>query len=206
VIRQTTAVRDLPDFKDRRVVQPRTVASFATQLAGQLANPAPGNGAGGTRRSSSPTIRPGYAQSRAALDPADLIGADALSDARNAIVDRAESLLGIPYVWGGDSPRGYDCSSWLSKVWGVSRHTTDSLSKVADPITKDDLQAGDAMNLPTWKDPSGHGHVRMFDRWADPSKQTMWVYEETADTGNSVHRVIPYDARYQPMRLRGLAD
>ena len=129
---------------------------------------------------------------------------DDLDPKRGAILDRADKLLGVPYVWGGDSPKGLDCSSYVSRAWGVSRHTTDNLSQVADPIAKADLQAGDAMNLPTWKDPHGYGHVRLFDRWADGAKTKMWVYEETGDTGNSVHRVIPYDPRYQPMRLKGL--
>ena len=125
--------------------------------------------------------------------------------AASDVMAGAERYLGVPYVYGGNDPvRGLDCSSYVSRVWGVSRQTTDTLSTVADNIGKDELRAGDAMNLPTWKDRHGYGHVRLFDRWADPARTKMWVYEETADTGNSVHRVIPYDARYQPMRLRGL--
>jgi hypothetical protein len=126
---------------------------------------------------------------------------------RAELVERARSLLGIPYVWGGDSPKGLDCSAFVSRIWGVPRQTTDTLSKVADPIAKEQLKAGDVMNLPTWKDPHGFGHVRMFDRWADAKHSKMWVYEETADAGaKSIHRVIDYDPKYQPMRWRELAD
>jgi cell wall-associated NlpC family hydrolase len=193
------SVRSMPEFRDRRTVAPRTVTSFASQLASVGEGPAP-RGAAQQRASRGSTTR------APALDPADLAAAAAgvIDPSRRGILDRASKLLGVPYVWGGNTPQGLDCSSYVSRVWGVGRHTTDSLSKVADNITKDELQAGDAMNLPTWKDPHGYGHVRMFDKWADPARTRMWVYEETADTGNSVHRVIPYDARYQPMRLKGL--
>ena len=171
--------------------------SFASQLAGAADAP---TARAAQRGSRGPTTR------APALDPADLAAAAAgvIAPSRQEILDRAGKLLGVPYVWGGTTPRGLDCSSYVSRVWGVSRQTTDTLSKVADDISKDELRAGDAMNLPTWNDPHGYGHVRLFDRWADPARTKMWVYEETADTGNSVHRMIPYDPRYQPMRLRGL--
>jgi cell wall-associated NlpC family hydrolase len=141
-----------------------------------------------------------------AMHPADLAAAaaDVVAPSRQEILERAGRLLGVPYVWGGNTSKGLDCSSYVSRVWGVGRQTTDTLSRVAENIDKDELRAGDAMNLPTWKDPNGYGHVRLFDRWADAARTRMWVYEETADTGNAVHRVMPYDARYQPMRLRGL--
>jgi cell wall-associated NlpC family hydrolase len=191
------SVRTMPDFKERRTVAPRTVMSFASQLASAADGPAPRAAQRGSR---GPTTR------APALDPADLAAAAAgvSAPSRQEILDRAGKLLGIPYVWGGNTPRGLDCSSYVSRAWGVGRQTTDTLSNVADNISKDELRAGDAMNLPTWNDPHGYGHVRLFDRWADPARTKMWVYEETADTGNSVHRLIRYDARYQPMRLRGL--
>ena len=192
------SVRTMPDFKERRAVAPRQVTSFAAQLA-SASDAATPRGAV-QRASRTTTVR------RPSFDPADLAAAvSGPSDpTRRDIIARASKLLGIPYVWGGDTPKGLDCSSYVSRAWGVGRQTTDTLSSVADDIGKDELRAGDAMNLPTWKDPHGYGHVRLFDRWADPARTRMWVYEETGDTGNSVHRVIPYDARYQPMRLRTL--
>jgi hypothetical protein len=120
--------------------------------------------------------------------------------ATTAIVANAERLLGIPYVWGGNSTSGLDCSAYVSMVWGISRHTTDTLPSVSAPIAKDELVTGDALNLPTWKDPQGYGHVRLFDRWANAEHTSVWVYEETSATGRSVHRAIAYDNRYQPIR------
>jgi cell wall-associated NlpC family hydrolase len=218
--------RGLPEFKTRRSTAPTVVTSFAQQLDAQRAAAPP---RGVQRLSSRPSVtavrhertlptglaaptaraaRGGQAPAMttagrpaglALVAPRAEVGA-----ARAGILERAERLLDVPYVWGGDTTSGLDCSAYLSRVWGVSRQTTDTLQNVADPIDKKALKPGDALNLPTWKDPSRHGHVRLFDGWADAAKTKMWVYEETADTGKSVHRVIGWDDRYQPMRLRGL--
>ena len=79
---------------------------------------------------------------------------------RSDILATAQQLLNVPYVWGGTSPTGLDCSAFVSKAWGISRQTTDTLATVAQPITKDELQAGDALNLTTARDPEGDGHIR----------------------------------------------
>src|ERR1051326_1317702 len=123
---------------------------------------------------------------------------------RSEILKNAEQLMGVPYVWGGTAASGLDCSAFVSKVWGVSRHTTDNLSAVSHAVSRDDLQAGDALNLTTANDPEGDGHVRLFDRWADAAHTKMWVYEETPP--RSVHHVINWDPKYQPMRRTNVVD
>ena len=123
---------------------------------------------------------------------------------RSDILANAQQLMGVPYVWGGNNASGLDCSAFVSKVWGVGRQTTDTLSKVAQPIAKDELQAGDALNLTTGKDPGGEGHVRLFERWANPERTRMYVYEETPP--RSIHHVINWDASYTPMRRNNVID
>ena len=123
---------------------------------------------------------------------------------RNAILSRAASLLGLRYVWGGNSTsNGMDCSAYVSWVWGTSRWSTDSIWNVSFPIAKEDLRAGDAMNLTTGRDPQRLGHIRIFEAWANTQHTAMWVYEETPP--RVVHRVVAYDAKYQPIRLAGLS-
>ena len=122
---------------------------------------------------------------------------------RAEIIERARSLIGLPYVWGGNNTaRGMDCSAYISWTWGLGRYTTDSLGSVSHFIGKDELRPGDIMNLPTWSDPARFGHVRMFAAWANEARSLVWVYEETPP--RAMHRVIAYDGRYQPMRLNGL--
>ncbi|HET7701099.1 MAG TPA: hypothetical protein VFM06_09570 [Candidatus Limnocylindria bacterium] len=129
---------------------------------------------------------------------------DASLARRDQILQRAASLLGLRYVWGGNSTTGgMDCSAYVSWVWGVPRYTTDSIWNVSFPITKGELRAGDALNLTIGRDPRRLGHIRLFEAWANTERTAMWVYEETPP--RVVHRVIAYDDRYQPIRLAGLS-
>jgi cell wall-associated NlpC family hydrolase len=123
---------------------------------------------------------------------------------RSEILNTAQQLMNVPYVWGGTASSGLDCSAFVSKAWGVARQTTDTLSSIAHPISRDELQAGDALNLTTGRDPQGDGHVRLFDRWANPERTKMYVYEETPP--RSVHHVINWDPNYQPMRRNNILD
>jgi cell wall-associated NlpC family hydrolase len=143
-----------------------------------------------TRRSTSLTA------ARPVVNPQQAGGPTTLS--RSQILQNAQQLMGVPYVWGGNSSSGLDCSAFVSKAWGVGRHTTDNLSNVARRITKDELQPGDALNQPTSADADGAGHVRLFDKWANAERTKMWVYEETPP--RSVHHIINWDPSYTPMR------
>ena len=123
---------------------------------------------------------------------------------RNEILARAASLIGLRYVWGGNSTAsGMDCSAYVSWTWGVSRYTTDSIWNVSFQISKAELRAGDAMNLTIGRDPQHAGHIRLFEAWANAEHTAVWVYEETPP--RVVHRVVAYDDRYQPIRLWGLS-
>lgn len=116
----------------------------------------------------------------------------------NDIIERAEAMLGIAYVWGGNTLEGLDCSAYVSRAWGLSRQTTDTLHLYSTTITKDELLPGDAMNLTKRADPRGYGHVRLFAAWANDERTRMWVYEETPR--QSIYHVIAYDDRYVPLR------
>lgn len=153
-----------------------------------------------------PRISPLLKKTVAAPDPAFTTppGTGPKPISRQDIVQSAEQLMNVPYVWGGTSPSGLDCSAFVSRAWGVGRQTTDTLSSVARPIDKEELQTGDALNLTTGKDPEGDGHVRMFDKWANPEHTKMWVYEETPP--RSVHHIINWDPKYQPMRRLNVID
>ncbi|HEY6204048.1 MAG TPA: hypothetical protein VI056_13535 [Candidatus Limnocylindria bacterium] len=136
-----------------------------------------------------------------AVEPAP----DATAQIRQRILSRAASLLGLKYVWGGNSTNaGMDCSAYVSWTWSVSRYTTDSIWNVSFPITKGELRPGDAMNLTIGRDPKRTGHIRIFEAWANVERTLVWVYEETPP--RVVHRVIVYDDRYQPIRLAGLSS
>ncbi|GEM_PF-2508849 len=114
------------------------------------------------------------------------------------IVDLANALMGVRYLWGGNSAAGMDCSAFVSRVWNVARRTTETLPGVAFRIDKEELLPGDILNLTMSQDPRGYGHVRLFAGWANDSHTRMWVFEETPP--RAIHHVIAYDPRYTPLR------
>lgn len=85
---------------------------------------------------------------------------------QQAIQD-AEDYLGTPYVYGGESTKGFDCSGLLQYVWaknGVSiPRTTYDQFQTGTPVAKTNLQPGDAVFF-TGSDPKNGlpGHVAMY--------------------------------------------
>lgn len=65
-----------------------------------------------------------------------------------ALIDEAAKYLGTPYVWGGTSPSGFDCSGFMQYVCAkngisISRVADDQLHKDGTYVSKDQLEPGD---------------------------------------------------------------
>ena len=63
------------------------------------------------------------------------------------IVETAKKYLGVPYVYGGTSPSGFDCSGfvyYVLKIHGITvSRTCSAMYKCGTPISKSDLRPGD---------------------------------------------------------------
>lgn len=80
-------------------------------------------------------------------------------------IDSAYSKLGTPYVWGGTSASGYDCSGLIYAIYvnelGISLPRTSSAqSQVGTQISRSDLQPGDLIFFNT--SGSGVSHVGIY--------------------------------------------
>ena len=84
-------------------------------------------------------------------EPADSSGIlDELIDQKSdAIIKYAKQFMGVPYVWGGMSPSGFDCSGFINYVFrgfGFSlTRTSYGLAELGTTVSLKDLQPGDLM-------------------------------------------------------------
>lgn len=80
------------------------------------------------------------------------------------LINRALSLQGIPYVWGGTSLKGFDCSGFVQYVFrasGISLpRTAAEQYKLGVPVSRDELKHGDLVFFQTYA--PGATDVRIY--------------------------------------------
>ncbi|MBN1055645.1 glycoside hydrolase [Clostridium botulinum] len=85
-----------------------------------------------------------------------------ISEEARAIIKEAQKYLGIPYLWGGTTPDGFDCSGLMQYVFNsqgieIPRVSQDQQS-FAEPINLSELKPGDLV----FNKPSNSTHVGLY--------------------------------------------
>ncbi|MDQ3023707.1 MAG: SH3 domain-containing protein [bacterium] len=89
----------------------------------------------------------------------------------NRLIERARAMMGTPYVWGGESDNGVDCSGLIYKVLcdeGVEakclpRRASEQMAQLGLSVEKEELAAGDLVFFTTYKDGASHVGIYLGD-------------------------------------------
>jgi cell wall-associated NlpC family hydrolase len=113
-------------------------------------------------QATTPTVGPG-AVSEVFDDPsveAEIATPAAPAPTHGGVVGIAMQYLGVPYVWGGSSPSGFDCSGFIMYVYaqvGVSLpHHAASQYGMGSPVSRSELAPGDLVFF------NGLGHAGIY--------------------------------------------
>ena len=146
----------------------------------------------------------GYVESSALIVP----HYPAIADLGPNLVVVAMGMIGIPYLWGGRTPFGFDCSGYVQRVYWLNGHVIprdayqQAASDLFEPVEKENLRAGDLVFFASRDDPRGRGitHVGMA------LDSARFIHASTRYSGVSISPVE--DAHYGPQfagarRLKG---
>ncbi|PLS19675.1 hypothetical protein CVD28_04470 [Bacillus sp. M6-12] len=80
------------------------------------------------------------------------------------VIDKGYEYLGVPYVWGGTTPNGFDCSGFTQYILAsqgvhIPRVASDQ-ARVGMTVDRDKLQKGDLIFFETYKE--GPSHVGFY--------------------------------------------
>ena len=109
-------------------------------------------------------IEEGYisAEFTEVVDPSELVQ----SSKGQEIVNYAMQFLGYPYVYGGSSPRGFDCSGFTSYIYkqfgySLNRTASDQLDN-GTSVSRSELQPGDLVMFKKGSSSRRASHVGIY--------------------------------------------
>jgi len=87
-------------------------------------------------------------------------------DLERDIIQRAHNLIGVPYVYGGESPSGFDCSGFIFYLFKDHLSSwprgTRGQAGQGEAVAKEDLRPGDITFWATGSDPRRISHVSLY--------------------------------------------
>lgn len=110
---------------------------------------------------------------------------------RQHVLSLAAALIGVPYLWGGLSPAGLDCSGFVHAVFRAAnrrlpRDAHDQWLK-ARPLKRAQAKPGDLLFSASAQQPRKITHVMLLESLSPDGKEATFL--EAPQTGVSVRRI-----------------
>src|SRR5699024_5793025 len=94
-----------------------------------------------------------------------------------SVIGIAQSLIGTPYTWGGETPAGFDCSGFIQYVYedlGITiPRTVSDIWNFASPVEQPSI--GDIVFFETYKPGPSHAGIYIGDNRFIHAGQTNGV-------------------------------
>lgn len=131
-----------------------------------------------------PDDRKGYVKTAAVIDEAELGSIQATGD---RLVSVARKYLGIPYLWGGTSGKGFDCSGFIQTVYRMNNRElprdANQMVRVGEPVEfgedYENLKPGDLLFFGSSPERISHVALYMGDKLFIHS--AAWVHINSLD-------------------------
>lgn len=109
---------------------------------------------------------------------------------KSVLVSKAKEFIGTPYVWGGSSKQGMDCSGLIYQSFkAIHREvprTTEGLMQQGRKISLSKLKTGDLVFFKTLKSKAKATHVGMITQ--NKKNETLFIHAGTS-TGVTISKL-----------------
>ncbi|PAV28767.1 peptidase [Virgibacillus profundi] len=158
-----TKEKDLLALTEELQIEDSNLASLESEVKQSIAtatSPAPSVAQASSNNSNSNLTTLSKKESKkASAKPVVSSGSGNISTAINA----GYQYLGVPYVWAGKTPSGFDCSGFVSWAFGQAGisipSSTSGLSGIGSQVSYSNIQPGDLVFFNTYKT---NGHVGIY--------------------------------------------
>jgi cell wall-associated NlpC family hydrolase len=109
---------------------------------------------------------------------------------KSVLVSKAKEFIGTPYVWGGSSKQGMDCSGLIYQSFKAIHlevpRTTEGLMQKGRKISRSKLKTGDLVFFKTLKSKAKATHVGMITQ--NKKNETLFIHAGTS-TGVTISKL-----------------